>query len=141
MDVAINNWAVFAAALSSMIVGSLWYMPAVLGRPWVALTGRHMDQRPGGYEMGIMYGSTFVASLITAYVIAYAAFLFNYFSHSVFLFDALAIAFWLWLGLTATRIYVHDTFEGRPGKLTLLTVGHELLTVLIMAFIIGVMGK
>lgn len=141
MQVVINNWAIFAAALSSMLVGSLWYMPAVLGRPWVALTGRHLEERPGGYEMGVMYGGAFVASLITAYVIAYAAFLLNYFSHGTFLVDALSIAFWLWLGLTATRIYIHDTFEGRPGKLTLLTVSHELITVLIMGLIIGLMGK
>lgn len=140
MGELINHWAVFAAAISSMVVGSLWYMPAVLGRPWVKLAGIHTDERPGAYEMGIMYGSTFVASLITAYVIAYAAFLLNHFSHGNFLLDALAVSFWLWLGLTAARIYVHDTFEGRPGKLTLLTVGHELATVLIMAFIIGLMG-
>jgi len=51
--------------------------------------------------------------------------------------DTLQTAFWLWLGFTATRLYVHDTFEERRKKLTILNAGHELVTVMIMALIIG----
>jgi len=79
----------------------------------------------------------FLASLVTAYIIAHVTFLANKFFGNSFMSDALQTAFWLWLGLTAARIYVHDTFEGRRKKLTLLNSAHELVTVLVMALIIG----
>jgi hypothetical protein len=46
----------------------------------------------------------------------------------------------LWLGLTVARFLVHDLFEGRPAKLTAINAGHEFLTVMAMALIIGWMG-
>lgn len=90
-------------------------------------------------QIALMYGSVFVSSLITAYILAHVAFLSHHYFSNSFLQDTLTTAFWLWLGFTATRVYVHDTFEARRKKLTLLTVSHELVTVLIMALIIGLM--
>jgi hypothetical protein len=85
-----------------------------------------------------IYGSVFVASLATAYVLAHVTFLANkFFNGDSFMSDALQTAFWLWLGFTAARLYVHDTFEMRRKKLTLLNAAHELVTVLVMALIIG----
>jgi hypothetical protein len=54
--------------------------------------------------------------------------------------SALTTAFWAWLGFTAARIYTHDLFEGRPQKLTLITVSHELVTFLVMGLVIGLVG-
>ena len=35
MSGEINDWAVLLAAISSMIVGSIWYMPATVGNAWM----------------------------------------------------------------------------------------------------------
>lgn len=140
MDVQVNVWAVLLAAVSSMVVGSIWYMPAVFGNTWQKLSKVKIDRNkmtPG--NMAWMYGSVFVASLVTAYVLAHVTCLANKFFGNSFMSDALQTAFWLWLGFTATRIYVHDTFEIRRKKLTLLNAAHELVTVLVMALIIGAM--
>ena len=142
MNVEVNGWAVLLAALSSMVVGSLWYMPATFGTAWQKYTGVDIKKMRGDSnpaKMAWMYGSVFVASLVTAYVLAHVAFLAHNFFAGTFLSDTLQTAFWLWLGFTAARVYVHDTFEGRRKKLTLLTTGHELVTVLVMAWIIGAM--
>jgi hypothetical protein len=142
MDVQVNGWAVLLAALSSMVVGSLWYMPATFGTAWQKYTGVDIKKMRGdsnGAKMAWMYGSVFVVSLVTAYVLAHVAFLAHNFFAGTFLSDTLQTGFWLWLGFTAARVYVHDTFEGRRKKLTLLTTGHELVTVLVMAWIIGAM--
>jgi len=142
MSVDINYWAVLLAAMSSMVVGSLWYMPAAFGKSWMKLTGVKPDRKnmkPG--KMAWMYGSVFVASLVTAYVLANITFLTQRFYGYSFLGAALATALWLWLGFTALRLYIHDTFEERSWKLTVLNGAHELLTVLIMALIIGAMGS
>ena len=138
MDVQVNYLAVLLAALSSMVVGSLWYMPSTFGTMWQKLSGVKLDRKnmkPG--DMAMMYGSVFLASLVTAYILAHVTFLSNYFFHDTFMMDALSTAFWLWLGFTAARIYVHDTFEMRRKKLTLLNAAHELVTVLVMAVILG----
>lgn len=141
MDVQVNYLAVILAAVSSMVVGSIWYMPSVFGTMWAKLSGVKLDMMKGATpsKMAWMYGSVFVASLVTAYILAHVTYLANQFFHGDFLADALQTAFWLWLGFTVARIYVHDTFEGRRKKLTLLNAGHELVTVLVMALIIGVL--
>lgn len=138
--VDINYLAVFLAAVSSMAVGSVWYAQGVFGKAWMKLAKIKADRTPKTAEVVVLLGSTFVASLVTAYVLAHVSFLSNtYFKHD-FLQDALTTAFWLWLGLTAARIFVHDAFESRPWKLTLMTAAHELVTILLMALIIGLFG-
>ena len=138
--VPINYLAVFLAALSSMLVGAVWYMPPAFGRLWMKYSG----VRPNRSNMTLtkrawVYGSVFVASLVTAYVLAHVGYLANQYFHNGFMQDVLGTAFWLWLGFTAARLYVHDTFEERRRKLTLLNAAHELATILVMAVIIGAM--
>lgn len=137
MDVEINYWAVLLAAATSMIVGSIWYTPSVFGKAWMKMTGVKADQKVSAGKMTWMLGSVFVASLVTAYVLAHVTFLSNKFFGGSFMGCAVQTAFWLWLGFTAMRFYVHDTFEGRRKKLTLLNAGHELATMLVMALVIG----
>ena len=50
----------------------------------------------------------------------------------------LAAAVTLWAGFTAARFITHDAFEGRSTRLTTLNIAHELVTVVVMALIIGV---
>jgi len=140
MGIDINFLGVFLAAVSSMVVGSLWYMPGAFGKTWMKLTGVKMDEMRGKGKAGAMawtYGTVFVASLVTAYILAAVTFLTQRFTQDSFMQDALTMALWLWLGFTATRMYVHDTFEMRRKKLTVLNATHELVTVLVMALILG----
>jgi shikimate 5-dehydrogenase len=41
-------------------------------------------------------------------------------------------------GFIAARFITHDAFDRRPRGLTILNIAHELVTVLVMALIIGV---
>ncbi len=140
VSIEVNVWGVLLAAISSMVVGSLWYMPGAFGKQWMKLTGVKMDEMRGARQpgkMAWMYGSVFVASLVMAYVLAAVSFLATRYTGDGYLQDALMLALWLWLGFTAGRLYVHDTFEMRRKKLTILNSAHELVTVLVMALIIG----
>ena len=140
MDVSVNYLAVLLAALSSMVVGSIWYAKGVFGATRGKLAKIDMSKPPKSGELAWLMGSTFVVSLVTAYILAHVAFLSNQFFKNSFLQDTLTTAFWLWLGFIAARIYTHDAFEGRRKKLTVLNVSHELVTVLVMALVIGSMG-
>ena len=140
MDVSVNYLAVLLAALSTIVVGSIWYAQGFFGRTWGRLAHVDMDKQPKSGELAWLMGSTFVVSLLTAYILAHVAFLSNQFFQNSFFQDTLTTGFWLWLGFIAARIYTHDAFEGRRKKLTLLNVSHEFVTVLVMALIIGAMG-
>ena len=135
MNVEVNYVAVLLATLSTMVVGSVWYTPKVFGNTWMKLAGlKQKELEKNGIKPIVI---TVFVSLITAYVLAHVAFLSNQFFKHSFLQDSLTTAFWLWLGFTAARIITHDAFEGRPKKLTLLTISHELITFMVMGLIIG----
>jgi hypothetical protein len=137
MSVEINYLAVLLAGASSMLVGSIWYARGVFGNTWAKLAKVDMNRKPESGEMFKLLGLTFVASLITAYVLAHVVYLSHSFFGNSWLQDSVTTAFWVWLGFTATRMLTHDLFEGRRKKLTLLNWGNELTTLLVMALVIG----
>jgi hypothetical protein len=136
MNVDVNYLAVFLAAASSMVVGSIWYAPSVFGNMWMKLA----KVEPGkatAKQMTVLMGSTFLLSLLTAYVLAHVSFLSNAFFQHSFMQDAVSTAFWLWLGLVLTRIVTHNMFDQRPAKLTWLAIGNEFVTIMLMGLTIG----
>lgn len=137
MEVAINWWAVILAAVAAMIVGSVWYTPKVLGNRWMKLVGKKPKdlEKMGWWPMGVAV----IVSLLTAYILAHVTFLSHTFFHNSYFEAAISTAFWLWLGLTAARIWLHDAFEGRPWQLTLMNALYELVSLEAMAVILGLM--
>jgi len=132
----INYWTVLLATLSTMIVGSIWYTPKVFGTRWARLANVDMD-RPGATAvMPIL--TTVIVSFITAWVLAGATAIAWHFYEGSFFWSAIVTGVALWAGFTAARFITHDAFEGRPTPLTVLNIAHELVTVLVMAVIIGV---
>lgn len=138
--VEVNYLAVVIAALSTMVVGSIWYTPAVFGKVWMKLAKVNPDKKMSAMQTTKLFGLTFVASLVSAYVLAHVIYLSNQFFANTFLQDALSTGFWLWLGFVAARFLTHDLFEGRPGKLTFLNISHEFVTIMVMSLIIGLIG-
>ncbi len=134
----VNIWAVLVATLSTMVVGSLWYTPKAFGSWWMqaAKVDRAKAEAAGLRPILV----TLVVSFVSAWVLAGATSIAHEFYDGTFLVDALVTGLFLWAGFTAARMITHDAFEGRPGRLTLLNVAHELVTVLVMALIIGLFG-
>lgn len=131
----INYWAVLLATLSSMAVGAIWYSMKVFGKRWASLAKVDMD-RGGSAVIPILV--TLVVSFITAWVLAGSTYLAWEFYGGGYLLAALGTGVILWAGFTAARFITHDAFEGRPTSLTVLNIAHELVTIVIMAIIIGV---
>lgn len=141
MNVEVNYLAVLIAGLSSMLVGSIWYLPKAFGAKWAKLAKVNLNKKMTVSQTITLMVSSLGASLVTAFVLAYFTYVENYFIGNSYLKDALITAFMLWAGMTALRMYVHDSFEGRPFRLTLLTVGYELVTIMLMGLIIGLIGR
>lgn len=132
----INYLAVIAATLSSMVVGSIWYTPRVFGKYWMKATGVTPSNRAADAVVPIVV--TLFVSFITAWVLAGATFISQEFYGGSFLGNAIITALVLWAGFTAARFVTHDAFDKRPSGLTILNISHELVTIVIMALIIGV---
>ncbi|MFC4222774.1 DUF1761 domain-containing protein [Lysinibacter cavernae] len=132
----INYWAVLLATLSSMIVGSVWYTPKVFGNYWMKAANVTPSGNAGDAVKPILV--TVVVSFVTAWVLAGAVYLSWSFYGGSFLVNALLTGLILWAGFTAARFITHDAFDGRPTGLTVLNVSHELVTIMIMALLIGV---
>ncbi|MBX9244184.1 DUF1761 domain-containing protein [Actinotalea ferrariae] len=134
----VNIWAVLVATLSTMVVGSIWYTPKVFGTWWMQAAKADRAKAEAAGIRPILV--TVLVSFVSAWVLAGATSIAHEFYDGAFLTDALVTGLFLWAGFTAARFVTHDAFEGRPGRLTLLNVAHELVTVLVMALIIGLFG-
>ena len=138
MDVQINYWAVVLATVSSMVIGSVWYATKhAMGREWMRLSkNSNKVERSLGSSLTVAA----LMSLLLAYVLAHLTYISYQFFGGSFMSNALKTAFWLWLGIAFSRTLVHDSFEGRPYKLTAINTGNMLVTMLVMALIIGGLG-
>lgn len=137
MEVQVNLLAVALATVAGMVVSAVWYSERVFGAEWCRLTklkgkALKIESTEGAFII-------FVASLITAYVLAHITYLAHAFFGNSYLKDALTTAFWVWLGIAGVRIVAHDTFQRRPAKLTFINTSHELIALLIMALVIGLL--
>src|SRR3989442_13985646 len=70
----INLLAVLVAAVSTMVVGFLWYSPVLFAKPWMREMGYDPNDKARMEEMkksaGPAYGGSFVASLGSAFTLA-----------------------------------------------------------------------
>src|SRR6185503_8793604 len=93
----VNIWAVVAAAISSMVVGSIWYGP-LFGKKFMHEMGMNSWSAEKQAEMKkgmtMMYVWQFIASLVMFYVLAKFMSLLSMTDVS----GALQTAFWAWLG-------------------------------------------
>lgn len=137
MNVQVNTLAVVLAGLSSMVVGTLWYGP-LFGKPWQKML--KLDNKKSKKEMPVVMGSTVVLSLVMAYVLAHVSFISSGFFGTSFESACLTTAFWLWLGMIVPAILTGGLFEQRRKKLMFLNIGNQLVTLLVMALIIGAFG-
>jgi hypothetical protein len=140
VGIAINYWGVLAAAVASMIVGGVWYAQGVFGKTWAKLAGLKLDGgKPTPQNMAPLLAIQFVASLVTAYILAHFVWFVHYFTQDTWITDGINTALWVWLGFVASRLLTHDLFEGRRKKLTLLNIAHEVVTLVVMGLVIGVL--
>ncbi|HET8794950.1 MAG TPA: DUF1761 domain-containing protein [Arthrobacter sp.] len=134
----INVWAVLMAALSTILVGAIWYAPKVFGNYWMRVAEVQASGNPKDVIRPILI--TLVASYISAWILAGTATIVQNFYGGSFLVSSLVTAIVLWAGFTACRFIAHDAFESRPIGLTVLNCVHELVTFVVMALIIGLLG-
>lgn len=134
----INLWSVLVAAVATMILGFLWYSPFLFARPWTVLMGYDPNDKAKIEEMqkgaGKIYGVTFVASLVSAFVLAKIIDITTVNS----VLYGMKIGFAMWLGFVTTVQLTGVLFAKQPVKLYLINTGYQLVCYLAMGAILAV---
>ncbi|MEV1132366.1 DUF1761 domain-containing protein [Agromyces sp. NPDC049794] len=133
MLIDVNYWAVAIATISTMVIGSIWYTPRVFGNYWMRVA--RVDSGDRSAVAPIV--TTVIVSFVSAWVLTLATQVAWLAFGGSYLLLALLTGILLWAGFTAARFITHDAFEGRPAGLTIVNIGHELVTAVVMALIIG----
>jgi hypothetical protein len=130
----VNYLAVLLAALSSFVIGGLWYSPLLFQKPWIAASGQSKEHLSSG-NPAIVFGGAFLLNLAAAFVLAmWLA------ERGTDVQDAASAGFAVGLGLVATSIGVIYLFERRPLALWLVNGGYAVVLFTAMGAIIGAMG-
>lgn len=132
MDFSTLNWlAVVAAALSTFLLGGLWYSPGLFGKAWQKETGLSDDELKQG-NMAKVFGLTFVWSLVMS--VNLALFLNAPSTDATW---GMTAGFLAGFGWVATGIFVIGLFERRSMRYMLIHGGYMTVALTIMGLIIG----
>jgi len=135
----VNYLAVLVAAIAAMVIGFLWYSPALLGPAWMNAKG--IDPKdPAQVEKmkkgaAVLYAATFIAVLITATALAVVINRVNADSTPL---GGIKWAVLVWLGFVATVQFTANLFGNRNRTLFLIDGGHQLISYIVMGAILGV---
>ena len=126
-----NLLAIIAGAVSSMVVGTLWYSPMMFAKPWMKLVGASESSMRGA-NMGKFFGTMFVISLVEAYVV----FNFEKSLSVISMHQALQLVFWAWLGFTAMTMAANYVAGKKPRNLFLIDAGYHLVNLAVMSVVV-----
>ncbi len=133
----VNLLSVLAAGVATMILGFLWYSPFLFAKPWTLAMGYDPNDKAKMEEMrkgaGKLYGITFVASLLSAFVLAK---IIDVTTVTSALYG-MKIGFAVWLGFVTTVQLTSTLFKRRPIKLYLIDTGYQLVCYLVMGAILA----
>ncbi|GMU87642.1 MAG: hypothetical protein AMXMBFR48_28830 [Ignavibacteriales bacterium] len=131
MEININWPAVIVAAISSFLVGGLWYSPMLLAKQWMIEAGlREEDLKDA--NMVKIFGLTFVYSFIMALNLAYFIA-----DPSIDLQMGALYGFLTGFGWVAMSTFILSLFERRSWKYMLIHAGYQVISLTLMGAILG----
>ena len=129
----INLVAVLVAAIVQMVIGAVWYSPALFARQWLALIGKSLDDvKSNNASAG--YAIASFASIVTAYILAK----FIGFAQARTAIDGLQIGLWAWIGFVATSTITTNAFSQKSWKLWAINYCYFFVTFILMGVILAV---
>lgn len=127
----INYFAVLAAALSTFVLGGVWYSPVLFGKAWMLANG-FTDADLQTFSKARMFGWSFLFSLVMA--LNLAMFLAGPTTNVTWGMAAGGLA---GLGWVAMAIAIICVFENRSWKYIAINGGYMTVAFVIMGAIIG----
>jgi len=122
-----NIFAVLVAAVTSFILGGLWYSPALFGRAW----NRENGSQPQTGHPAKVFGVSFVFALVGALAFAY------WLGPEPPLSKALEAGLLAGFGIAATSFGMNYQFAQRSFKLWLIDGGYHTAQFTLFGLVIG----
>jgi hypothetical protein len=126
----LNYLAVGASALSTFLIGGLWYSPAVFGKAWMRENGFKEDDMKNS-NMVKIFGLAFLAALVAAINLA------MFLGKDVTVGTGAMYGFLTGFGWVAMFVGTHYLFERRSFTLFLINAGYSVVALTVMGIIIG----
>ena len=123
------------SGISFVLIGILWYSPAIFGETWKKELGLKKDKSGEVPGARITMLGSFVLALVMANIL-------NYFINIMGLteiLDSLMLAFVLWIGFVATTLGISILYQRKSVILFLIDSGFQLVVMLAFALILIVL--
>ena len=129
------SWlAVIAGAISTMVVGFVWYSPVLFAKQWLKLSG--LSDAAVKQGAGTGYALTFVGALFMAYVLAHFI---SYLGATTWM-DGLTTGLWISSGFVATAYLSDFVFNKKPRNLYFITAGYQVVAISVAGAIIAALS-
>ena len=132
----INDLMVLLAAVAAFALGGIWYSPPFFGPAWMRAHGYTPEKmaemratKPQGRTMIV----TFVAQLVMAAVLAY---LMRWIGITG-VKPGILFGLLVWAGFAGTVALIANIFSDKPFKVFVIESGYQLVSITLMAAIIG----
>ncbi|NUZ13278.1 DUF1761 domain-containing protein [Pseudoalteromonas sp. McH1-7] len=130
---ALNLWAILLAALSSFMLGGIWYSPVLFQKTWLEGCGlTELDLQTSDPKM--TFGMAFLLSLLASVFMAMLI------APSFSLIGATAFGAGVGICFVASALGISYIFEQRPLKLFLVNGGYHMLQFTLIAFVLRIMS-
>jgi hypothetical protein len=131
-----NFLAIIVAAVVNVVLGALWYSPALFAKPWAKGVGMTKEQMAKGAQMTPgMFVPPLIAAVVTSYVLSW----FLQALHVTTVGGGIWIGFLAWLGFTTTAQVLNSWVfsNGLPKQVYIINTGYHLVVFCIMGAILA----
>jgi hypothetical protein len=140
MEVQVNYLAVLIAGVVGMGIGFVWYSHLLFAKPWMKEMGHTKETMAKDQKaMGPWYAVSFVALLVTAFMLTHVMTLSEHFYGYTPLTTGLTTAFFMWIGFIAPVQLTDVIFGSKKVKLFFINTGYQLVTLLAMGVVFAIM--
>ena len=133
----LNFFAIGLAAFVGILIGGFWFSPIAFFPVWWKFLGKKPEDQTGTDNMVVIFGSTFVAAIIQAIVLAVFVSLAEQATGSMDSLTGLAIGALVGVGFAATASLSHHLFGGFAIKAWVLEAGQDIVSLAVMGAIIA----
>jgi len=127
----INGWAIILAAISYLIIGTLWYSPLLFGKLWIRLIGFCDEDFKTNKPLWLILSLSFISAAIAALLISTILGPKPNAEFGAIVGAAIALCW-----ISTSKLY-NVLFENQNIKLFLLHAGFDLVTFMVMGAIVA----
>lgn len=128
------DWlAVVLGAVSTFVLGFIWYNPKVFGKAWQKAAGISDEEMNNTSGMAKIFGTSFVLTFIMALMLSY------FIHEDADMSNAIRHALYIGLGIVTMALGVNAMYERKGFAYIIINGGYQTASIVIIAVILTAM--